>query len=77
LKLDFHSISESKPGKKWLNLFQKHWPSYKEWILSGESEDSPDLKTCQEMLRTHMPEFYPTYLEFCALVGSDALAHRF
>lgn len=77
MNLDFHSIAEKNPGKKWQKLFQKHWPAYKAWFLSKQHAQSPDLETCRAKLKEFMPEFYPTYLHLCKLAGPDKVAHRF
>lgn len=77
MHLDLHSIAEQKPGKKWQDHFQEHWPSYRKWFLSKSSKKTPNLKTCRARLKKYMPEFYPTYLQLCELAGPDPVAHRF
>ncbi|MFT4679312.1 MAG: putative choloylglycine hydrolase [Flavobacteriales bacterium] len=77
MKLDLYSISEEKPGQKWKELFKRHWLWYKSWYLANTKAQSPDLKTCRKQLKKHMPEFYPTYLRLCKVVGKDMVAHRF
>jgi len=77
MQLDFQSIDEEVPGKKWQKLFQTLWPAYRSWFLERTTPQSPDLKKCQEQLRHYMPEFYPTYLKLCQLAGTDEVAHRF
>lgn len=77
LQLNFSSISESKPGHKWQTLFQKHWPAYKAWFVSKGVVYNPDLKTAQNQLQKHMPEWVGTYHQLCKLAGDDLVAARF
>ncbi|WP_432410557.1 C45 family autoproteolytic acyltransferase/hydolase [Rasiella sp. SM2506] len=77
LQLNFHSISEDTPGKKWQTLFQKHWPAYKAWFQSKGVVNNPDLATAQAQLEKYMPKFMPTYKKLCELAGNDPVAARF
>ena len=77
LQLNFHSISENKPGEKWQQLFQKHWPAYKAWFESKGAVNNPDLATAQTQLEKYMPKFMPTYRKLCKLAGNDPVAARF
>ncbi len=52
------------------------WPAYREWYLSEGEAARPDLATCREMLRRHMPELFPTYERLVELAGDDELAAR-
>lgn len=76
-QLQFNSISEAKPGKKWKKLFDTHWRAYRSWYVSKLGSNGPDLATCQSELKRHMPEFYPTYKKLCKLAGNDEVAARF
>jgi predicted choloylglycine hydrolase len=71
------SISEAKPGQKWLRRFQKNWPFYRSWFLSEGIDDRPGYLTSSEMLGEYMPELYPIYEELCQLVGGGDLEARF
>ncbi len=77
LQLNFHSISENKPGPKWQQLFNKHWPAYKAWFQSKGAVNNPDLETAQAQLEKYMPKFMPTYRALCELAGNDPVAKRF
>ncbi len=77
LQLNFNSISEELPGKKWQKLFQKHWPAYKAWFESKGAVYNPDLSTAQAQLEKYMPKFMPTYIKLLDLAGNDPIAARF
>ncbi|MEX0968660.1 MAG: C45 family peptidase, partial [Bacteroidia bacterium] len=77
LELHFRSISETKPGKKWLRLFNTHWPAYKAWFQSKGADHKPDLATSQAALQQYMPEMVGLYEQLLELSGGDALAARF
>lgn len=77
LQLNFHSISEEKPGEKWQKLFQKHWPAYKAWFQSKGAVHNPDLSVARAQLEKYMPKFIPTYTKLCELAGNDPIAARF
>lgn len=76
-QLNFNSISESKPGKKWQSLFQKHWPAYKAWFQSKGAVNNPNLAKAKAELEKYMPKFMPTYERLCELAGNDPIAERF
>jgi predicted choloylglycine hydrolase len=71
------SIHEDKPGRKWQNLFDKHWPQYKTWFLSEGQQARPGYVTSSKKLRTHMPELMPVYEQLVELAGGGDLAARF
>jgi len=77
LQLNFNSISESLPGIKWQQLFNKHWPAYKAWFESKGAVNSPNLETAKAELKKYMPKFLPTYNKLCELAGNDPVAARF
>ncbi|WP_026452194.1 C45 family autoproteolytic acyltransferase/hydolase [Aequorivita capsosiphonis] len=77
LQLNFHSISEAKPGEKWQQLFQKHWPAYKAWFQSKGAVNNPPLSVAKAKLQEYMPKFVPTYEKLCKLGGNDPIAERF
>jgi predicted choloylglycine hydrolase len=77
LQLHFDAFLELKPGPKWLELFQLHWPAYQQWFLSKGDENRPSYLECRRMLRLHLPEIVPTYEELVALAGGTDLAARF
>lgn len=77
LQLDFTSISEVLPGRKWQQLFNKHWPAYKAWFQSKGAVDNPGLKISLVNLEHYMPEMMPTYNQLCRLAGNDEIAARF
>lgn len=77
LQLNFSSISELKPGKKWQKLFNTHWYAYKAWFESKGAVNKPGLKASQAELKKYMPEIMPTYERLCQLAGDDPIAARF
>jgi predicted choloylglycine hydrolase len=75
-EIHFEAVEESEPGAKWQASFEQMWPAYREWYLREGDSARPDLKTCQEMLRRHMPELFPTYERLVEFAGGDELAAR-
>lgn len=75
-EISFEAVDEPEPGEKWLASFELMWPAYRDWYLSEGDVARPDLETCREMLRRHMPELFPTYERFVELAGGDELAAR-
>lgn len=77
LELNFISISESKPGAKWKNLFETYWPAYEAWIDKSSRMGSPELKGSIAALQNYMPQFFPIYEQLCELVSADVNAAQF
>jgi predicted choloylglycine hydrolase len=72
----FEAVDEPEPGAKWQASFELMWPAYRDWYSSEGDAARPDLETCREMLRRHMPELFPTYERLVELAGGDELAAR-
>ncbi|MEX1191177.1 MAG: C45 family peptidase [Brumimicrobium sp.] len=78
MHLHFNAISEAGlPGKKWQEIYNTHWKSYKAWLNTQGNVYDTDLKTSQAALKKYMPEMWPTYLRLCKLAEADDLAARF
>jgi predicted choloylglycine hydrolase len=71
------SISEDKPGTKWLANFEKVWPFYKKWFLSQGYSGRPGYLTSSQKLEECMPELFPLYESLCELAGGGDLESRF
>lgn len=71
-----HGINEPVPGRRWQTLFDATWSRYRQWYLSGDATDRPDLRTATRMLERYMPELMPTCRRLVALTGGDEVAAR-
>ena len=76
MKLHFRWVREEQPGARWLDLFERAWPSYCEWFLREGDGARPDLATCRRKLREHMPELVPAWERLAALSRGGDLAAR-
>lgn len=74
--LTMYGIREDTPGTRWQLLFESTWPAYRRWYACEGLDRRPDLATCTEALRRHMPELVPTWKQLAALAGDDELAAR-
>jgi predicted choloylglycine hydrolase len=74
LPLTFYSVAEPVPGPGWQGLFSSAWPSYRRWYLRDGAAARTDLRICQRMLATHMPELVPTWQRLVELAGGGTLA---
>lgn len=77
MDLPFEAIEEDKPGAKWQQLFERHWPAYERWFATPPRLDAPYYLTCLRALRQHMPELLPTYETLVELAGGGDTAARF
>lgn len=77
MKLTFQAIDESEPGPKWAAAFERFWPGYRRWWLSHGEASRPTYLECRKALRTHMPDFVPTYERLVELAGGSDHAARF
>lgn len=78
MQLEFRSIDEStKPGEKWLELFNTFWPGYKSWLTTNNFQNGVSLEASKAAMLKYMPKMLPTYNRLCKLVGDDELAHKF
>ena len=73
----FTALSEARPGPKWRDLFQRHWPVYRSWFLSDGVRARPSYAACERALRKHLPELLPTYERLVELTGGGDLEARF
>ncbi len=76
-ELQFDAISEQLPGSKWLERWNRSWPSYRRWFLSRNGDTGPSRRECESALREHMPELVPTWKQLSDLAGNDDLAAQF
>ncbi len=78
MQIEFRSIKESsKPGEKWLELYNTFWPGYKNWLTTNNFQHNVSLEDSKAALLKYMPKFLPTYNKLCKLVGDDEIAHKF
>jgi predicted choloylglycine hydrolase len=75
-QLEFEAVEELRPGDGWRRRFEAMRPAYEAWYLKEGRAERPDLATCRDALRRHMPELVPTYERLVELVGGDELAAR-
>ncbi len=71
------SVSEKKPGPKWLSRFESNWPFYKQWFLSEGIDSRPGYLSSARMLKEYMPELVPIYDKLCDLTGGGDLEARY
>ena len=76
MELSFQWVREEQPGARWLELFERSWPSYSDWFLSEGDESRPDLATCRRKLGEFMPEFLPLWERLVDLSRGGELAAR-
>lgn len=75
LERNFEAVAEDLPGPRWEDLFQRHWPAYRQWFFSAGARARPYYLAARRALRVHMPELLPLYERLCELGGgSDTLA---
>jgi predicted choloylglycine hydrolase len=77
MHLRFFSVSESEPGRKWLDIFERHWAAYETWFLSQGEAARPSYLETRRMLRKYMPELIATYERLVDLAGGSDIAARF
>ena len=77
MELLFSAVDEAAAGRRWQELFQRHWPAYERWYLSEGIEARPTYAVCRRRLREYMPELVPTWERLCDLAGGGDLAARF
>lgn len=75
--LNLQCVQESNPGAKWQGLFQKAWPSYRQWFLSEGVEKREGFSSSYSKLQEHMPELVPIYDKLTDLAGGGDLEARF
>lgn len=71
----FRWIQEDAPGPRWVELFERAWPSYRRWFRR-DGDVRPDLDTCARELATHMPELVPIWEQLRELTAGDPEAAR-
>ena len=76
MRLTFRWVEEDLPGARWLDLFERAWPSYRDWFLREGARARPGLATCRAQLRRHMPELVPLWERLVELSGGGDLAAR-
>ncbi|MGH2881802.1 MAG: C45 family autoproteolytic acyltransferase/hydrolase [Solirubrobacteraceae bacterium] len=74
--VNFESFAQPKPAERWRANFHEMWPAYRAWYLREGSDVRPDLATCRQRLREHMPELVGTYKQLVELAGDDEVAAR-
>lgn len=77
LKVPFQIVAEDRPGPKWQRLFERFWPSYREWSFGEGQGERPPRIVAEQRLRQEMPELRPTYRRLLDLAGGSNEAARF
>jgi len=77
MDLVFETVSESKLGPRWQQLFETLWPAYQKWFLSDGIEARQTYFAGLRAFRKHMPELVSTYEAACELAGGGDLEARF
>lgn len=72
----FVSVKEAIPGEKWLDYFNRFWPSYERWYLSEGNTARPRYLTCRNALKEYMPELMPTYEKILDISGGRDIVAR-
>lgn len=75
--LSLQCVKETVPGEKWLALFQKSWPSYRQWFLSEGFTARKGYLTSVKKLQHYMPELMPLYEKLVLLAGGGDLEARY
>jgi predicted choloylglycine hydrolase len=77
MDLHFEALVEDQPGPRWKHWFQTLWPAYRRWYLTAGETTRPTYLDCERALRTHMPEFVPTWERLVELAGGGDVEARF
>mgnify|MGYP002136256176 CR=1 FL=1 len=77
MQCSFEAISEDLPGARWKAVFDRHWPSYRNWYLQDGARARPTFLACRRALRTHMPELAPLWEQLVDLTGGGDVEARF
>jgi predicted choloylglycine hydrolase len=76
VEFTFRALAEPEPGAVWERYFTESWPWYRQWYLQDGEQARPSYSECARMLRTHMPEFVPTWEQLVELAGGGDLEAR-
>lgn len=76
MKLHFRWVREAEPGARWLDQFERAWPSYSDWFLREGDAARPGLATCRAKLHEYMPELLPLWERLVELARGDELVAR-
>ncbi|MEM9969113.1 MAG: C45 family peptidase [Pseudomonadota bacterium] len=77
MPLEFHAISENRPGPKWAARFKSYWPSYAKWWSREGLSSRPTYHASRQAVANHMPEILALYDDLSELVGGSDLKARF
>lgn len=77
MEISFQSISETLPGEKWRQMYERFWPAYLQWFMKEGDQARPTYLHCERALRQYMPELMPTYFKLLELTGGGDQAARF
>lgn len=69
-------VNEEKPAEKWLSYYRHTIEGYRQWFLSEGELARPDLRTCEQALREHMPELLPFWQSLIKLTNADDIDAR-
>jgi len=76
MKLLFRWVQEDQPGTRWLQLFERAWPSYRAWFLREGSQARPSLAKSRQEIEAFMPELLPMWTHLAELSGEGEMAAR-
>lgn len=67
----FITVSEDKPGEKWLDFYHHVDKSYLDWFLKEGDIRRPSLAECEQALITYMPKLVPLFHDLLALTNAN------
>jgi predicted choloylglycine hydrolase len=77
MQIVFHAIAEDQAGRKWRNVYDRHWRAYSRWFLREGNRARPTYLASVRALRAHMPELIPAFEQVCEAAGGGDLEARF
>lgn len=77
MQVFFRTLCEDQPGERWIEFFNRHWPTYRSWYLREGEAARPRYLTCRKKLKEYMPELVSLYDRLVSLAGGGDLEARF
>jgi predicted choloylglycine hydrolase len=71
MRTTFEAISEATPGGKWLDLYERLWPSYRDWFVRHGGPARAGVERSIKLLRRDMPELAPTFDTMLMLASNE------
>lgn len=72
----FITVSEDRPGDKWLDFYHQAKQSYQQWFLKEGDIKRPSLSECEQALKTYMPELVEMWQHLIDLSDADEQTAR-